>query len=162
MTWPKSCAASPSFWLMATTLVWLSPEMIIQAKATGARQHNETPSGVRPGIIQATDEEQRNVSDYKELDTVPIYEVPVWRHGKAVTVRADVLKWSAPFPLPPVGSEIVVTMNRIGPATVTGYFACEGWLGIRCRPASPPEWYVKQNGRDAEGYVYGAEIALPD
>jgi hypothetical protein len=70
--------------------------------------------------------------------------------------------WSGKLAPPAVGEKIEITMNGIGEATVTGYFAEEGWLGVRFRAHNPPEWYVKQNGRDCIGHAFGVEIASMD
>ena len=40
------------------------------------------------------------------------------------------LRWSAPFPLPAIGTRIYITMNSIGWATVEGFFAEAGYLGL--------------------------------
>jgi hypothetical protein len=70
--------------------------------------------------------------------------------------------WSGKLAPPAVGEKIEITMNGIGEATVTGYFTEDGWLGVRFRAHNPPEWYVKQNGRDCEGHAFGVEIRAED
>lgn len=76
------------------------------------------------------------------------------------------LKWSGKGPIPAIGSEIEITMNGIGKATVVGYFMAPGeegtfYLGVRATPHNPPQWYVDQNGENHAGHVYGAEIEVP-
>lgn len=97
---------------------------------------------------------------YEELDTVPPYTaLPVW--SDAAALDRTVVKWVNPEPPPPIGAEIIVTMNGCGPAIVTGYFVEDNWLGLRCRLTNPPEWHVKQNKGDPNGHVFGPEFKLP-
>lgn len=71
---------------------------------------------------------------------------------------ADPVKWSGEAPPPAVGDRIVIAINRCGPAIVTGYFVDSGWLGLAVEMTDPPEWFIKQNGDDRSGFVFGAEI----
>lgn len=93
------------------------------------------------------------------------------------TKDEESLKWSAKFPLPQIGDEIVITMNSIGPATVVGFFMEHGYVGVMTRATNPPKWLREQNKRDREeparragkpqwwidgiGCEFGAEIKLP-
>jgi len=85
------------------------------------------------------------------------------------------LKWSAPFPLPALGTRVYITMNNIGWASVEGFFAEDGFLGVMTRAENPPQWLRDQRKRDLEnprhadnpewwkkgiGCEFGAEIAL--
>lgn len=84
------------------------------------------------------------------------------------------LRWSAPFPLPAIGTRIYITMNSIGWATVEGFFAEDGYLGVMTKAENPPEWLRQQRQRAATRYTsetpewlkrgigceFGAEIAL--
>jgi len=85
------------------------------------------------------------------------------------------LKWSAPFPLPALGTRVYITMNNIGWATIEGFFAEDGYLGVMTRAEAPPQWLVEQRKRDLTnprhahqpdwwkqgiGCEFGAEIAL--
>lgn len=54
------------------------------------------------------------------------------------------LRTSAPS-LPNIGTEIEITLNKIGPAKVEGYMQEYGMVGIIARPSNPPEWWIKQN-----------------
>jgi hypothetical protein len=81
---------------------------------------------------------------------------------------------SAPFPLPAIGTRIYITMNNIGWATVEGFFAEGGYLGVMTKAENPPEWLRQQRQRAATRYTpetpewlkrgigceFGAEIAL--
>lgn len=86
------------------------------------------------------------------------------------------MKWSAPFPLPGVGSRVWVNFNGIGWAVVKGYFDSGDpdttgvWVGLMVLPTKPPAYYRRQT-REAQkdpsrprwqaegiGCVFGAEI----
>jgi hypothetical protein len=97
---------------------------------------------------------------YQEFSTPPAYVAPVWDHGKVM--NPDAVKWSHAEPPPPIGARIVVTMNKCGPAVVTGYFVEDGWLGLRCDLTDPPEWHVKQNKGNPAGCVFGPEFKLAE
>jgi hypothetical protein len=97
---------------------------------------------------------------YTEHDTLPEnWTRAVWRDGK-VENRDDPAKWSADFAPPEVGAKVKATINRLGLATVIGYFTEEGWLGLRVRFADPPEWYTTQNKGNVPGCLFGAEVTL--
>ena len=68
------------------------------------------------------------------------------------------LQWSGTNPPPAIGMTIKAEINGIGLCKVTGYFADGGYLGVLAKPLNPPAWYVKQNGKDAIGHFFGAEI----
>jgi hypothetical protein len=84
------------------------------------------------------------------------------------------LRWSAPFPLPAIGSRIFITMNSIGWASVEGFFAEDGYVGVMTKAEDPPQWLRDQRERVATRYTsetsewlkrgigceFGAEIAL--
>ena len=84
------------------------------------------------------------------------------------------LRWSAPFPLPAIGTRVYITMNSIGWATVEGFFAEDGYLGVMTKAENPPQWLREQRQRAATRYTpetpewlkrgiaceFGAEIAL--
>ncbi len=98
--------------------------------------------------------------DYQQFNAVPAYELAVWADGKVV--NRDALKWGGKVPPPAIGAEIVVIMNNLGPAVVTGYFTEGGWLGLLCRLKNPPEWHRRQNaGRKAPSHIFGPEFRLP-
>ena len=60
------------------------------------------------------------------------------------TARNEALKWSSRISLPQIGDLIRITMNGIGPATVTGYFSQEGYVGVMARALNPPLWLREQ------------------
>lgn len=79
------------------------------------------------------------------------------------------MRWSAKFPVPAIGTAVTVTMNRIGPAIVKGYFESHGWLGIMVLPTNPPQWLIDQRKKNPgklawqkEGIacVFGAEFIV--
>lgn len=67
-------------------------------------------------------------------------------------------KWSGKREVPAVGSEVFVTMNGFGAATVVAHQVVEGWLGLIVRFHQPPDWYLRQNGgANKPGLIFGAE-----
>lgn len=97
---------------------------------------------------------------YEEFDTLPAFIQLEWKDGRAV--EADKPRWGGTVPPPPIGAEIVVTINGCGPAIVTGYFVEGNFLGLRCRLTDPPAWHVKQNKGDPNGHVFGTEFRPAD
>jgi hypothetical protein len=98
---------------------------------------------------------------YKEYAEVPAYEQATFgEKGNVNNADPSGSKppiWSGKFPPPAVGEKIRMTINSIGPGTVRGYFTESGFLGLLVQPESPPEWYVKQNGPNAVGHIFGIE-----
>lgn len=92
-------------------------------------------------------------------------------HAVYLTEGGERLFWSAPFPLPEVGDNVTITMNRIGPAIVKGYFSQGAYVGVMTFATEPPKWLRDQqrdvNANDPDwvkqgiGCEFGAEIALP-
>lgn len=68
------------------------------------------------------------------------------------------LKWSGKMTLPVIGSEVLVTMNKLGPGEVIGYCASHDWLGLMVKLENPPEWWKKQRGRMIEESARAAKI----
>lgn len=66
-------------------------------------------------------------------------------------------KWSGTF-IPEIGEKIVAAVNGIGESEVLGYYLQAGWIGVIALPNNPPEWFVKQNGKNAVCGLFGAEI----
>ncbi|HIA03856.1 MAG TPA: hypothetical protein EYN66_18455 [Myxococcales bacterium] len=50
----------------------------------------------------------------------------------------------ANYPLPELNQEVFVHMNQLGPATVTGYYIENGWIGFYAKLHKPPEWWTRQ------------------
>jgi hypothetical protein len=96
------------------------------------------------------------MSSYKEYSEVPAYEQAVYKDG--LPVKSDALIWAGKVPPPPVGEKINVSMNGLGEAAVVGYFSQDGFLGLRTKLDNPPAWYLKQNGGNAVGHVFGPEF----
>ena len=69
----------------------------------------------------------------------------------------DSLQYVSDKPLPKVDDELTVTFNGINKVIVTGYFVEYGFIGLLCRPIDPPQWYIKQNGRDASCHIFPSE-----
>lgn len=96
------------------------------------------------------------MSEFVMLDSLPVYVMAEALEDQA---PADGLpKWSGADKPPAIGEVVEVRINRCGLAEVVGYFVHEGWLGVRVKLQNPPDWYVKQNGGNVLGHVYGAEI----
>lgn len=75
--------------------------------------------------------------------------------------RKDVPIWSGSDPVPAIGEEVHVRINRIGRSKVMGYGVEDGYLGVMVVPLDPPEWWVKQNGKpspDKPSLAFGAEV----
>ena len=95
---------------------------------------------------------------YQEYQEVPAYEPAVYKDGMPVVVDGGALIWANTLAPPPVGEKVRVSMNGLGTGDVVGYFSLEGYLGLRVKLDSPPEWYVKQNGSNKVGHIFGPEF----
>jgi hypothetical protein len=95
----------------------------------------------------------------KEMSTLPPYQVAIWEDGNFLNM-GTAPKWSKDTEPPPVGTEIIATINGCGPAVVTGYFVQDGWLGLCCTLHNPPDWHLKQNGGPCTSHVFGPEFRL--
>jgi hypothetical protein len=100
------------------------------------------------------------MSDYKQYSEVPAYEQAIWKDKMVANARDGVLIWGGKNGVlpPPVGEKINVDMNRLGNAVVVGYFSQHGFLGLRTKLDNPPDWYLKQNGGNVIGHIYGPEF----
>jgi hypothetical protein len=99
---------------------------------------------------------------FEELDIVPAWEPVTTKDASILPANPGFVRWGAAEPPPTIGSKIIVTMNNCGPATVTGYFTQDGFLGLRCTLHSPPEWHRRQNKGNTDGYVFGPEFRIAD
>jgi hypothetical protein len=95
---------------------------------------------------------------YQEYQQVPAYEQAVYENGMVANAKEGALIWAGKVAPPPVGEKIVVTINSLGEAEVVGYFSQDGFLGLRTKLDNPPAWYLKQNGGNVPGHVFGPEI----
>jgi len=98
------------------------------------------------------------VTKYKEFAELPDFELVVPQNGYDMSLAPSRARWSGSCPPPPVGAIVFVRMNRIGASQVIGYFVEDNWLGLLIKPIDPPDWFVRQNGYNAKGHVFGAEI----
>lgn len=96
---------------------------------------------------------------YQEFDAVPDYETAFFQ-GKEIVPKPGIFLWANDKPPPPIGAEIVVTINNCGPAVVTGYFTQGPWLGLRTKLHNPPDWHVKQNNGNPNGHTFGPEFKI--
>lgn len=78
--------------------------------------------------------------------------LPLYRLG------AKAGAWSGEGDPPAIGATVDVKFNGLGKGRVTSYFVEHGYLGVRVAFDSPPDWYVKQNGRHYAGHVFGLEL----
>ena len=69
----------------------------------------------------------------------------------------DQIIWSGGA-VPTIGEIVECNMNRLGAARVLGYASCDGYLGVLVEFIDPPEWFIRQNGDDRTGVIFGAEI----
>ena len=99
---------------------------------------------------------------YLEHKTLPAYEQAIRGENNEVLNPPGALKWSGDIPPPAIGTLIIITMNWVGPAEVTGYFEDGGWLGLRCTVLDPPSWHHKQDHAHLNGHIFGPEFRLPD
>lgn len=98
---------------------------------------------------------------FELIDKVPEYEAAIWNEEKTkILNKGGKALWSAKFAPPAVGEVVVIRINAIGNAVVEGYCLAYGFLGVMAKPLDPPEWYVKQNGGNVAGCVFGAEISI--
>lgn len=98
------------------------------------------------------------MSSYKEYSEVPAYEQAVYKDGMPVAPPEGGLIWAGKVAPPAIGEKINVNMNSLGNGDVVGYFSQEGYLGLRVKLDSPPEWYVKQNKGNVVGHIFGPEF----
>lgn len=66
--------------------------------------------------------------------------------------------WSNPSPVPPIGTNVHITLNKLGEGTVKSYFTEGGYLGVEVSLKQQPEWHLKQNGKGATAHLFGAEL----
>lgn len=66
-------------------------------------------------------------------------------------------KWSNTF-IPAIGEMIQATINGLGQCRVLGYWKEYDWNAVIVKPLRPPEWFVRQRGRDAVCMLFGAEF----
>lgn len=70
-------------------------------------------------------------------------------------------KWSGNF-IPKIGETVLAVVNGIGKCKVLGYCLEGGWIEVIALPENPPEWFIRQNGKDALCGLWGAEIREVD
>jgi hypothetical protein len=96
---------------------------------------------------------------YQEYQEVPAFEQAVYKDGMPSNKPPEgVLIWAGKVAPPPVGEKIMLTINSLGEAAVVGYFGQDGYLGLRTKLDNPPAWYLKQNGGNKVGHVFGPEF----
>ena len=99
---------------------------------------------------------------YTEMKTCPDYETAIWANGELLNKRLGTPLWSNKAAPPAIGTTVQAITNRIGPCKVVGYATMDGWLGVMVEVLDPPAWWLKQNGTDTSGVLFGAEISIPN
>ncbi len=72
--------------------------------------------------------------------------------------------WSGAEAPPPIGADVVLTINGIGRAKVVGYAVDGDWLGLLTVVYRPPNWWIQQNGMPSEkrpALSFGCEHRAP-
>lgn len=90
---------------------------------------------------------------------------PDWEHGRRDEkgfLRSVAGKpiWSNEKAPPAIGARVRVCVNRIGMATVKGYFIIDGFLGVKLEIDEWPDGLKGQNGADLTCHAFGAEVEL--
>lgn len=96
---------------------------------------------------------------YRTMGAIPGYVTAKWGDGELIN-RDAAIKWGGVEPPPPIGTEITVNFNGLGPATVKGYFVEVGWLGLLVRLRKPPAWWAQQNPTRPLAHVFGPEFMV--
>lgn len=70
-------------------------------------------------------------------------------HAIYLDAEGLAMRWSGKGPIPWIGDQVKVTMNRIGKAEVKGYFVSWGggtdwYVGVMALPLKPPAYYKRQ------------------
>jgi hypothetical protein len=100
---------------------------------------------------------------FLKMDTLPAWKQGVLNEqGLMPRDPEGVPVWSGKMPPPAIGERVNVRINSLGAATVVGYFTEGGYLGLRVQHDNPPAWYLKQNGGNVPGCVFGIEIGPID
>lgn len=90
---------------------------------------------------------------FYQLQAVPAYTTD--------RSRKDLPIWSGAEPVPAIGDDVHVRINRIGRSKVVGYGVQDGYLGVMVYPLDPPVWWIKANGEPSPknaALAFGAEV----
>jgi len=99
------------------------------------------------------------VNSYIEYNSIPDYETG-GTDERGYPVCAPGTTWFNPNPPPAIGARVKANFNKLGEATVTGYFTEGKYLGLLVKFDNPPAWYVKQNKGNQTGHLFGPEFEL--
>jgi hypothetical protein len=89
-------------------------------------------------------------------------EKPVLVDAASCTVEGKRLKHSF-LRFPDLGEVVELTINKIGPGVVVGYFYEYDYAGVIIKPDKPPSWWGEQNPDSVLAGVcgvFGAETNL--
>ena len=76
---------------------------------------------------------------------------------KGTYTEFEQLQWVSNKPLPAVGTEVEVKINRVGRSKVLKYFVEHGFIGLVVQPINPPDWYKNQNKSTLDSALYDWE-----
>ena len=68
------------------------------------------------------------------------------------------LQWTGSHGIPRVGDRVMTYLNGLGAGVVTGYFVEHGYLGVKVKLESPPDWYLAQNTTGGVAYMFGLDL----
>lgn len=137
----------------------------VQAKAT----ENWLSSGSTVTLAAAQEQADELQKKYPGLRVrilhcnggpLPVAEMPKYvRRVGSERPYADAL-WTGVGDPPRFGDRVTVTINRLGPGTVTGYAVVEGYLGVMIKvdDDTRPEWHKTQNPKNQPSLAFGPEI----
>ena len=91
---------------------------------------------------------------------MPVHFLPVFKHRQGDERPYRHALWSGIGEPPAVGTRVTISVNGIGPGTVTGYAVQGGYLSamVLADDATRPEWHKKQNPSNEPFIVFGAEL----
>jgi hypothetical protein len=90
----------------------------------------------------------------------PVHFLPVFKRREGSEKPYRHALWSGVGEPPAVGARVTLTINNLGPATVTGYAVEGGYLGVMVKidEATRPAWHKKQNPENQPSLAFGAEL----
>lgn len=96
-------------------------------------------------------------ANYRKFKVLPSFTRAVWSDGKLAN-ESDPMKWSGKNEPPAIGAKVKAFVNGLGTGTVLSYFVEYEWLGVLVQLDAPPEWYIKQNGANKPGHLFGIDL----
>jgi hypothetical protein len=86
--------------------------------------------------------------------------LPVFKHREGSERPYRHALWTGKGEPPALGARVTITINAIGPGTVTGYAVEGGYLGVMVRAdeATRPAWHKQNNPENRPGLAFGPEL----